>query len=327
MPFKRTDPLLLNLSLKSRPGRLLEELNNRYREWVHGLSNPLSSLALQQGTFLGESSEGIIDGLSKLNPAITCLPWLFWEISSKLGDKDFCTLSEASAYHILASIVLDHALDNQVEDNSATFLFHKALYTNGIMKFREALPAHEMFWESFDRLSRDHIEGLGLELHSRNHPDLLTQESFQRITNGKVSPFITAIWAFVFALGQASIRDPLASSLRHVSEASCLLDDIWDWEMDLESGHLTYFLARLVPPNYQTELHLLAKEDLRELVDVEWVEIEHFQLVINCFDEAINDVEMIECPAWIEYIRGYRDLALDHSKVAMARRITSVIDT
>lgn len=325
MYVKRNDPLLLNVPKRSRQYRLLVELNKRYMTWANSLPNPLNRMALRESTFLGGTSGGILEDLSKINPAITCLPWLFWEICSNVEDDVFITLAEAGASHILASIVMDHVIDYQVEDMVAMVLFHRAIYINSIMKFKEALPSNEKFWNSFDGLSKDHMDGLVIELSARMNPDLFTLDNFIKITHSKVSPFIIAIMAFLYAADQPSLCEQFASSLRYVSQASCLLDDMWDWKHDLERGHLTYFLTCLVPPEQRKETLLISKEHLQKHLDENWLDIEYFQSVIDWFDEAIIDVDAIDYPAWIEYIQGYREMAIDHAKIAMARKITSAL--
>jgi hypothetical protein len=289
------------------------------------LPPPLESLARRKSTFLGSPGDEAFQGVPDLNPVLAGTPWLFWELFSGLDDEVFLHIAEAGALYVLASIVLDHIIDGQAEPAHAMALFHQALYENGVARFRAALPSTSGFWGQFDRLAADHLRGLAAELDAQSNPHRLTLETFLAMAHGKVGPIVTTVAALAEASRRPGVLGPIEASLKHIAVASQLLDDVGDWEHDAHVGHLTYYMAHVLPPDaWQSESRPSADE-LQGRIDAEWADVDHLRMVIEWLDRAVDAVGSLECPRWVKYVDGYRTLADQHLTTAMARHFVRVL--
>jgi hypothetical protein len=299
----------LNLPKDARASRLFNSLNDRYLLFVDHLPRSLGKLARQRKTYLGGPDLESFEGVTGLNPVLAATPWLFWEMFSSLKDEIFLDIAEAGMGFVLASIVLDHLVDGQAEAPEEMALFHQALYGHGITKYREVMPSSSSFWAHFDRLAQDHLVGLSVELDVQSNSHEITLEELFTMAHGKVSPIVATTAALAFASNQPKILSSIETSLKHISVASQLLDDVGDWEHDLKVGHNTYFLSRLLHSEEQDSKALSDLVELRHKLEKNWHDVEHLKLVKDWLEDSVAAVEGIECPAWIDYVMGYWSLA------------------
>ncbi len=305
----------------SRQSNLFQQLNTRYFDFARQLPDPLKQLGMARSTFLGSASHETFEGVKELNPVLAGTPWLFWETFSSLDDKLFLQIAEAGTMFVLASIVLDHLVDGQAERPEQMALFHQALYSHGISIYRVVFESSSRFWFDFERLASGHLAGLARELQAQLDPNSLTLGDLDTMAHGKVSPIVVTIAALSEASGQPERLDPIETSLKRIAVASQLLDDIGDWKHDIEVGHITYFLTCLVPLQPVGSVGLPSTEEAQSKIDAEWVDVNNLELVLELLDDSIDAVREIECPAWIEYVEGYRWLTNEHLHSAMARHI------
>ncbi|NIM95420.1 MAG: hypothetical protein GTO18_17120 [Anaerolineales bacterium] len=301
-------------------------MNKQYFQFATRLPHPLNMLAQSKGTFEGDGDTSSFEGIFGLNPVLVATPWLFWEIFSELDDKTFLQVSEAGMYFVLASVIIDHIIDKQSDSPEAICLLHQVLYNDGVAGYRALFPSKSNFWNIFNRLANDHLVGLATEILAQSKPMTLDLESLIVMAHGKVSPIITTIAAMVEVSNQALLLDPIEASLKHIAVASQLLDDIGDWEHDLHVGHLTYFLTLLAPSKAWDSQHTPSEYDLQKRIDDDWVDVRQLQEVIDWLDRSLNAVSSINCPAWIEYVNGYRTLANNHSTSFTARHLQRVLE-
>ena len=303
-----------------RAMRLFEDLNARYFQFVDRLPSPLTGLARLKSTFLGSQEEGEFGGVPDLNPVLASTPWLFWESFESLDDDLFLDVAEAGTMYVLASILLDHLVDGQAEPPEEMALLHQAFYGHGIAVYRSTFPGSSVFWEHFDRLASDHIAGLAKELVTQTSPEVIEMENLERMAHGKVSPIITTITGLAYALEQPGVLEPVERSLKHIAVASQMLDDIGDWQHDLKVGHNTYYLAQI----FDGKSRIADAERINQVqdrVDETWADVEHLRLVIEWLDDSLSAVSDVECPGWVEYVEGYKELTDDHLTTAIARHL------
>jgi hypothetical protein len=305
----------------SRQSDLFQQLNQRYFDFARHLPDPLKKLGMLRSTFLGSETDQPFEGVRELNPVLAGTPWLFWETFSLLDDECFLQIAEAGTVFVLASIVLDHLVDGQAEEQEQMALFHQALYSHGILIYRSVFESSSDFWIHFERLASDHLAGLARELQAQLDPHNLTLEDLETMAHGKVSPIIVTIAALSEVSGQPDKLDPIETSLKHIAVASQLLDDIGDWRHDIEVGHVTYYLMRLASPDSLRRVGLPAVEEAQSRIDVEWSDVNHMEMVLDLLEDSIKAVRGIDCPAWIEYVEGYRWLTNEHLTTAMARHL------
>jgi len=311
----------LRLPEDARALDLYERLNLRYFQFADRLPRPLSKLARQRSTFLGGPDQETFKGVPGLNPVLASTPWLFWETFSSVDDESFLEIAEAGMMFVLASIILDHLVDGQAVPPEEIALFHQALYGHGVAMYRKAMPSASPFWLHFDRLAHGHLTGLSAELESQSGHSHIGLDDLFSMAHGKVSPIITTIAALAFASGQPEVLSLIETSLKHIAVASQLLDDVGDWEHDLEAGHYTYFLSRLVSHEVWGGEDLPAVEELQTILEEEWNDVEHLRLVMGWLDDSLEAVQGLKCSAWVEYVEGYRTLTDKNLSLVMGHHL------
>jgi hypothetical protein len=127
----------LRLPEGDRTAGLLARLDDAYIEFVSRLPPPLRDLYVRKTTFTGPSS---------MFPGITCTPWLFWETTRDVDDELFLQLALGGSLVVLASVILDHLVDDQVAQTAKTTLLHQALFEEGTAQFRAGMPPEHSIW-------------------------------------------------------------------------------------------------------------------------------------------------------------------------------------
>lgn len=309
---------------------LFEQLGDRFFEVVEQLPPMLRKIAKRRETYLGSSDGADFEGIAELNPVLAATPWLFWECFVEIEDEVLLKIAEAGAFYVLASILLDHIVDGQADPVVDVALLQKGFYRIGSSSYREIFPSSSGFWTQFDRLGEAHLAGISLEVESQRRVEVLEINDLEVMAHGKVSPIITTIAALCEASGQPKKFKPTEQSLKHIAVASQLLDDVGDWRHDVKAGHRTYFLSQIASrrkepaePYKSNELELLFEEF--------WPDVENLRKVIEWLDESTDAVTDLNCPAWISYVHGYRELANGNLSGAiaghLARKIQPILET
>lgn len=290
----------------ARAAALLERHDEHWQELVSGLPPLLARSAARYGTFAGRTSTEPLEGLSRMNAVIACIPWLFWESFRRLPDDLFLQTAEAGALFGMASVLVDHQIDGQVESPGETILLHQALYAAGVAAYRRLFPGACAFWHHFDRLAHEHLSGMTLEMAGRMEPGRLTAEAFYTLASARIAPMITVVAALAELLGEPGLLPPVEESIKAVIVAGQLLDDIADWQEDLDAGRITYYLTRLVPPGEWPEGEMPLRAQMQRAVDDEWKDVEGLRMVMDWFDQGLSAVRGLDCSAWVGYVDGYR---------------------
>lgn len=306
----------LKLPNDERASYLLARLDKRYFEFVSHLPLPLTELGRRSSTFSGVPEERSFEGVSSLNPFMTCTPWLFWESFSNLDDDIFVNIAEGGAFCSLAMIVKDHLVDHQVEDPKAMALFHQSLIEQNERVFRNVFDSKSPFWKYYQRLNERYLKGISTEIAAQKSPDLLDLDTFLTIVDGKVSPITIGLIALAIETDQEEIIGSIETSLKFAAAGTQLLDDIGDWETDAQLSHATYYLVQLSQGESWDRKKLLSVEELRSRLEADWVDIDHLNAVIEFLERAIAAVGSVKCTGWVEYLTSYIDLAKKHMKRA-----------
>lgn len=304
---------------------LLGGLDERYSKFAGSLPAPLDECALQYSTFSGKPTQEQLGGLSRMNAVITCIPWLFWESFRQLPDDLFLEIAEAGALLGMASVLLDHLIDEQTESSGQVALLHQALYEAGAAGYRRVFASDCAFWTQYDRLGKEHLSGMALELSARANPYLLTPEAFQRLAVARIAPMLTVVAALAQAVEDWSLLSTLEASIKPIIIAGQMYDDIGDWREDYEEGHVTYYLTRLMPLEAWQAAEWPSVEQLQQSIEADWHDVEHLRMVINWFDQGLSAAHGLECRAWVEYINEYRAAADQHLKMLVARHLLRTI--
>jgi len=302
----------------SRADCLLSIHQSRLAELFLQLPQPLKDLARSKRAFRDFQPE--TDLYSSRDPAAS--PWLFWETFSCLEDDTFLQLAGAGAVLYLSSIVLDHLVDGHLVESGATALLYKALYDRGVSTLQDNFPRTSEFWAHFERLNAEHLSGLAAEVEARTKPEVFTRENMIVMAQGKVCPGVMTIAAMAEASGQQDVLRPVEKSLKNLAVASQLIDDVQDWESDVEVGHLTYFLACLVPVDDWVAGERPSIEELQQRINDQWIDVDHWREAMYWHDRAIELMHDIFCPTWTDHVHDKRTLADKHREVAIARHLT-----
>jgi hypothetical protein len=295
---------------------LLARLDDRYVQFVASLPQPQKELAKKKTTFSGVPEELPFEGVSSLNPFMTCTPWLFWESFSGLEDERLINVVEGGAFRSLAMIVMDHLVDHQVEDAKAMAQFHQSLVDHSENIFRGIFDSKSPFWEHYERLEKRYQRGISAELAAQKLPARLDLDSFLIIAGGKVSPIALGLIALAIETEQYYIIGSIETSLKYAAAGTQLLDDIGDWETDVQMGHVTFYLVQLSQWETWDGKHLPSVEELRSRLESDWADIDNLKLVIDFLRKAITPVGDVDCAGWIEYLTSYIELAEKHIKRA-----------
>lgn len=132
------------------------------------------------------------------------------------------------------------------------------------------------------------------------------------MAHGKVAPIVTTSAALAYASGQPEVLAPIENFLNHIAVASQLLDDIGDWQDDLQAHHMTYYLGQYSPSGTWLSRHWPTIEEVRARLEAEWLDTTHMHQVVDWLEEAVNAVEDLNCPSWVEYVNGYQQRADQH---------------
>jgi hypothetical protein len=316
----------LRLPERGRAAGLLARLDTSFYQFADSLPFPLSALARQKGTYVGTSTGEAFAGVSTMNPGVTCTPWLFWELVEPLDDERILGVAEAGTLIVLASVLLDHLVDRQVERPGETVLLQQTLYQAGVSRFRARLPFDSDFWVHFERLEAEHFAGLAAELDVQSRPERFTLSNFASMVPGKFSPIVITRAAFTEVLGCRDLLVPIEASIKDLAVASQLLDDMGDWREDLEMGHLTYYMTRLAEPERWRSSHWPSEEELRQRIDADWLDLKYMGMVQEWLDKSVEATKGLGCQGWDDYLDGYRSLAEQHLTRYKARHMMRILD-
>lgn len=305
---------------------LLERLDEEFLNWAEGLPTPLDHFATLTSTYRAAPVDLPFMGISHMDPALTGIPWLFWEEFDRLEEDTFTRLAMAGALYSLASVVLDGLLDNQFPDPAPIVLLHEFLLTDAAKSFRKIFSNDSKVWNEFDRLGSEHIRGLALELELRSNPDSYTEEHFSTIVCGKAAPLIVVSVGFVAALDSSEFLSRIESSFHHLAIATCHLDDLWDWEIDYLDDHATYYLSKFTQISDWSSEPKTPLDELRSRLRSGWIDIEELKFILGHFNESIAVLEDLRCTAWRSYIQDYKELAEQQLRKSMAQTLRGVVE-
>jgi hypothetical protein len=316
----------LKLSADSRAARLLARLDGTYFRFAARLPSPLYSLAHLKSTYTGIPGDEPFEGVSSMNPGVTCTPWLFWEVVQNLPDDRILQAADAGTHIVLSSVLLDHMADGQAERPGETALLQQALLQEGVAQFRRCFPPDSPFWRHFERLESEHLAGLAMELDTQTNPEKLTWKSFLEMVPGKFSPIVITMAAMTALLDRCELLTPIETSIKHLAIASQLLDDMGDWEEDRVSGHLTYYLTCLAPPERWATGDWPAESELRKRINTEWLDVKYMGMVQQWLDSSAEATRELGCSGWDDYLHGYRELAGRHKRYFEAQHLLRIIE-
>ncbi len=316
----------LHLPDDPRAKALLAEMDARFFVAIEDLPDPLRALAQMRGTYDGTDDRGRFEGLSSMNPGLTCTPWMFWEISSGIDDERFVDIAFGGGTVILSSILLDHLADNQVVQAGKTTLLQAELQALGSSQLRQVFGPKNDFWDQHDRLLGEHRRGLAEELQWRKEPDRLTETVFVEAISAKFAPIALTMVATALAAQRNDLAQMAERSIKHLAVASQLLDDLGDWQDDRQAHRLTWFIKSLDPDFDWTAEEWPSAEELQGHIDANWSEIKLLNWAMEWLNRSKDAVDDINCPAWLRYLDGFREITEGHLSGRTARHLARSIE-
>ncbi|MCJ7621956.1 MAG: hypothetical protein MUO76_00515 [Anaerolineaceae bacterium] len=304
----------LILPQDDRAARLLEGFDLRYDQFARELPDPLRAQAGVGGTFKGRQNDEPFIPSTGTNIIYTCTPWIFWELFCDMEDQHFLEIAFAGGLISLASVLMDHIIDQQVDQPHLIAVLHLALFQRGVSALQALFPTNSRFWSHFQRLNSEHLHSLAIELDLQTNPKALSEEDFQAMAGGKVSPVVITIAAFAAAVDRIDILEPIESSLKHTFIAGQMHDDVLDWQYDLEASHCTYFLSRyLLTEDEQTQKWPTA-EDILEKMETNWEDTGQLDMAVEGYKCAIEAVAGLDCDRWVSALEGTIQTAEEHKR-------------
>jgi len=305
-----------------RAEQLLVKLKERYQAFISQLPPPLGDFARQKGTYFGAESRDVFE----TPPAALRLPWLFWEIFTGVPDDTFLDVAEGGACFFMGSILLDHLVDGQMEDPSLLTLLQRAFWVHGDAKFRHVFEPDSTFWEIYDRLLKEHLEGLAAERFAQANPETLTFDHIMEIAGSKICPGLVSLAGLAHLSDTSHTLPDIEKALKNFAAGTQFIDDVQDWWDDLASGHLTYFLTCAAPQAHWRKAPWPAQAEVEALIDSSMVDLEHWQMGIDLFTQAIKGVRHLVCPGWTDYVFEERHKAQMLWDRATARHLLRSFD-
>ena len=313
--------------LNDRARQLVMALDERYQEWVDQLPAFFRDLASAESTYSGRPGGRFYQLSSSVNPVNMHSPWLFWDLFASLDDDQFLNIAEAGAFWSLSAIVLDHLVDRQIENPPLGALFQLCLLQRSRALFREIFPLNSQFWLSMARYEAWYTWSLGVEVDAQQHPEEFTYEFFAESAQAKASTMLVTISAFSEATGQLQLLEPIEKSIRFLALAGQLYDDLVDWKLDLRNGHVTWVSRQFLPGSDWKPDGGSAAQQVEENLEENWQDLDILKDVASRFDQAEEAVRGINCPAWLKFIGGYREIILRDQRARAARYLRKVLPT
>jgi hypothetical protein len=309
-----------------RAEQLLVALKARYQQFVSQLPLPLGELARQQQTYFDS-----IEGVELENPpAALRLPWLFWEIFEAVPDDNFLDVAEGGAYFFLASILFDHLVDGQVEDPGILALLQRAFWVQGAARFRAVFKFDSPFWGDYDRLLAEHQQGLAAERHAQVSPETFTIENLKAIAGSKICPGMVSLAGLAHIAQQTHLLVGLEKALKAFAVGTQFIDDVQDWRDDLAAGHLTHFLTCAAPETTWGKSTWPPEVEVEALINATLIDLDHWQMGIEHFTQAIQGVYNLNCPGWTDYVfeeRRKAQVLWDHATAKLLLRSFETLST
>ena len=318
--------LALQIPEDNRAQILYKEFERRFLASLHDLPTPASQAALNEATYSGRAESQPLTSLLYLNPALVGLPWLFWEEFSDVGDEDFLNASQAGAFYVLSTVIMDHWIDNQGTQSEEKLLCIQSFQATAFRMFQRLFGQESIFWSDFYRLQGDHIQGIATEMKVLTSPGPVRREAFWALTGGKVAPMIMTILALCTLSGSDSAVIPqMEKALRYVSIGSQMLDDIEDWSSDLGQKHFTYFLSLVTQEHDWSEGTWPSEAEVQSEINRGWSDVANLQMAISWLEGSLGAVSSIESTGWDRYAKAYIKLADDHATAATAKHLRRTI--
>jgi hypothetical protein len=280
---------------------LFERLIQEYVGFVSALPQPLPGLAAAHQTYFGATLTRDSEAGPPI-PASIRFPFLFWPLFHMLEDDLFLEIAASGAFLYTGSVLLDHLIDGEITEPAGFNLLQRELWDRGISGFRRVFPNASPFWIRFDSLLRMHADALAAELHCQNHPEMMTLAQHKEIAAGKTSPAIITLAALTEETGKNKFFPALALSVRQYGIAMQFVDDLQDWEHDLENGHLTYVLSCIIPKDAWESPETRIFRKTSDLITYSPILLEHWRMGIEAFDHSLASVYDLLCPGWTDQI-------------------------
>lgn len=319
-PWRRLD-----FAAGSRDARRWAELDRRLAAFLGGLPPEVRAAGLRQSTYSGQPGGEPFQGIGPLNPVLVGTPWHFGELFDSVPEEDFMGLAEAGALHVLASVVADHLVDDQVGPRGAAVLLHQALSHGALVRFRGVMGSDAEFWSGFDRLSAQHLEALAMEIEIQGRRGAVALSALEAMAAGKVAPIVVTVTALARRAGREAALSGLEASLGQIAVASQLLDDVNDWRQDLAHQHWTYFLGCFESERRGPSDPWPTAGWIEGRIRAGWQDVEALTQVGEWLEESLAVLDDLECPAWRDYVEGYRMLAIGHLNYAAAAHLRDAV--
>ncbi len=315
----------LKFAAGSREARQWAELDRRLVAFLRALPAEVRTTGLRQGTYAGKPGDEPFLGIGFLNPVLVGIPWHFRELFASVRDEELVGLAEAGMLHVLASVVADHLVDDQVERRGLAVLLHQALRHGARVRFRDIMGSDGDFWSRFDRLSEQHTEALATEVEIQQRRGRVAESSLQAMAAGKVAPIVVTATALAVRAGREAALPALEESLGKIALASQLLDDVNDWRQDIAHRHWTHFLGQFESEGREPWDAWPTAEWIEGRIRTGWQDVEALTRVGEWLEESVVALGDLDCPAWRDYVEGYRLLTTSHLNYAVAAHLRDAV--
>ena len=303
-----------------RRALLRDEVDQEYSKFVGRLPTPLRDYACLRSTYTGKSGSDRLGGIFNLNPLVVAAPWLFWD-AFPLDAESLCVIAKAGSFLGASYVILDHLIDDQVEEPALASLLQQALFERALQLFRTQLGPTTPFWFHLDRLWADLRDSLVFEWQRQRNPYPISVDEFRSMAAAKSVPLIITIAALSQMSNKPNLLDEAEKSLREVGSAVQLWHDVGDWRNDYRSKHITYFLSeimrRFIKEQKSASLHDISTYflnygyptlyDIDELIKSHELEVEFLNLSHEWFCKAFYHAESIDSSIWSMYLDQWKN--------------------
>ena len=292
----------------------LEEEGKKIYEAWNRLWNESDSHAWGAGLYFQEhpSCEAADDPYASrgLNP-YCYFAFLWYEAFSQIGIEKARALAYGARLYMDYLLLADDFMDGDATFEPLNAFKLHTLHYQALSAFYSAVPPTSPYWSYFEQYHEEYVHAILLE--RLRHMEIAlpcSEEEMILITKGRSAVGKWIPTAMACLAGREEEVEPLESSLDAYYIGLQFMDDIMDWRSDYQRRNFSYLLTRCIsdhdlieavnsnsPPSASEIGMLIFRSDyIGDSLD----------RMNEFFDQAIQHVEGIECPAWIARIESDR---------------------
>lgn len=256
-------------------------------------------------------------------------PFLFVSAFPPVDVEDLRTLALANRILLEAILLSDKKIDETRPWTPTDFYLVDSYFHKALEKLIPLFPLEHEFWQKTQEWFLQHGRAIIKEqLSHRYRLRSYSQEEFFEISTGKVALLKTNLLAMALLSDTSHILAPLMESQDRFLAGFQCFDDLRDWKEDLRHGNFTFLLTRVL---FAGGLHPqvrranpVPRDEVGQVLYHRGIAEEQLQLAEHYFLQALDSVQNIHVPNWVETVTGFlrHCQTMRHDLAEIRRRTT-----